>query len=205
MLLNGTDPSEPSVIPPAYGPDGVGFETFTGDGPISYWNAYVAIGQMGGQGTFSDSRIGLAITQSPDLVTPKLPALLQYQLRLRAPAPPKDSFDKFAARRGEQVFNNVGCATCHIPPTYTDVLAGPVTPLLHSPSAVGTDTTYAARSATKMYRTTPLRALWQHAPYFHDGSAEDLAAVVSHYEKVFPQLSLTAQQRMDLIEFLKSL
>jgi cytochrome c peroxidase len=55
-----------------------------------------------------------------------------------------------------------------------------------------------------MYRTTPLRALWQHPPYFHDGSAADLAAVVSHYESVLP-LTLTAQQRADLIEFLKSL
>ena len=206
ILLNGPTPSVPSVIPPAYGLQDVGFETFTGDGPISYWNAYVAIGQMGGQGNFSDPRIPLTISQTPDLVTPKLQALLEYQLKLRAPAPPKDSFDKFAARRGEDVFHNVGCATCHVPPTYTDVLAGPLsgTPLLHSPSAVGTDPVYAQRSATGMYRTTPLRALWQHAPYFHDGSAPDLAAVVAHYETVF-QLTLTAQQRSDLIEFLKSL
>ena len=204
VLLNGETPSVPSVIPPAYGLRGAGFETFTGDGPISYWNAYVAIGQMGGQGNFSDPRIPLTITQSPDLVTPKLEALLQYQLRLRAPEPPKDSFDKFAARRGEQVFENVGCASCHIPPTYTDVLAGPALPLLHSPAETGMSAVYAERSATGLYRTTPLRALWQHPPYFHDGSAPDLAAVVSHYERVLP-LTLTAQQRADLIEFLKSL
>lgn len=37
----------------------------------------------------------------------------------------------------------------------------------------------AERSATGCYRTTPLRALWQHPPYFHDGSAETLDAVVS--------------------------
>ena len=205
VLLNGITPSVPSVIPPAYGLNGVGFETFTGDGPISYWNAYVGIGQMGGKGNFSDPRINLTIAQTEDLVTPKLKALLEYQLRLRAPEPPKDSFDKFAARRGEQVFHDVGCATCHVPPTYTDVRQGPAgSPLLHSPTAVGTDPLYAQRSATKMYRTTPLRALWQHAPYFHDGSAADLAAVVSHYESVLP-LTLTAQQRADLIEFLKSL
>ena len=64
---------------------GVGFETFTGDGPISYWNSYVGVGQMGGQGNFSDPRIGLFITQTPDLVTPKLAALLDYQLSLRTP------------------------------------------------------------------------------------------------------------------------
>ena len=80
-------PSLPIVIPPIYGLKGVGFETFTGDGPISYWNSYVGVGQMGGQGNFSDPRIGLFIKQSPDLVTPKLAALLDYQLSLRSPKP----------------------------------------------------------------------------------------------------------------------
>ena len=75
----------PVVIPPIYGLRGVGFETYTGDGPISYWNSYVGVGQMGGQGNFRDPRIGLFISQTPDLVTPKLKALLDYQLRLRAP------------------------------------------------------------------------------------------------------------------------
>ena len=206
ILLNGTGPSLPSVIPPAYGLDGVGFETFTADGPISYWNAYVGIGQMGGQGTFIDPRIPLSIVQTPDLITAKLPALLEYQLRLRAPAPPKDSYDKAAARRGEDVFHQVGCATCHVPPTYTDVLNTAITgqPFLHDPTEVGQSPAYAQRSVTGLYRTTPLRGLWQHAPYFHDGSAPDLAAVVAHYEQVLP-LTLTPQQRADLIEFLKSL
>jgi cytochrome c peroxidase len=53
------------------------------------------------------------------------------------------------------------------------------------------------------YRTTPLRALWQHAPYFHDGSATTLAAVVTHYNRV-RALGLTAEQQTDLVEFLKS-
>jgi cytochrome c peroxidase len=36
-----------------------------------------------------------------------------------------------------------------------------------------------------MWRTTPLRALWQHPPYFHDGSAADLPAVVNRYNTAF--------------------
>ena len=68
----------------------------------------------------------------------------------------------------------------------------------------GTEPEYAARSATGQYRTTPLRALWQHAPYFHDGSAADLTAVVDHYDRRF-DLNLTAEQKLDLIEYLKSL
>ena len=162
---------------------------------------------MGGQGTFHDPRIGLIITQTPDLVTPKLPALLDYQLKLRTPAPPTGSFDRQAANRGRGLFRNeAGCAACHQGPTFTDVLSGPTptVPFLHDPAEVGTDPAYALRAATKKYRTTPLRGLWQHPPYFHDGSAPDLLAVVNHYDQFFG-LSLTAAQKADLVEFLKSL
>jgi mono/diheme cytochrome c family protein len=197
----------PVLIPPAFGLQGVGFETYTGDGPISYWNNYVAVLEMGGHGSFSDPRLGISITQEPDLVTSKLPALLSYQLSLSAPPPPVGSFDQAAASRGQQLFmSKARCASCHIPPTFTDVLAGPNpnVPLLHDPTEVGTDPLYAQRSATKQYRTTPLRALWQHPPYFHDGSAGTLDAVVNHYDRVF-RLRLTAKQKADLVEYLKSL
>lgn len=206
-LIALNSPSLPIVIPSIFGLKGVGFETFTGDGPISYWNSYVGVGQMGGHGSFSDPRIGLTIRQRPDLVTPKLAALLDYQLRLRTPEPRPDSFDRKAAIRGRRVFRHEAqCASCHEPPLLTDVLKGPNdgAPFLHDPSEVGTEPGYAARSATGKYRTTPLRALWQHAPYFHDGSAADLAAVVDHYDRLFG-LNLTAAQKSDLIEYLKSL
>jgi mono/diheme cytochrome c family protein len=201
-------PTLPVLIPPAYGLRGVGFETYTADGSISYWNSYVGVSQMGGQGSFSDPRIGLTITQKPDLVTPKLPALLEYQLSLLAPAPPAGSFDAAAARRGERVFNGKArCGGCHQPPTYTDVSSGPDPriPLLHAPAETGMDPAYAARSATRIgYRTAPLRGIWQHPPYFHDGSAADLLAVVNHYDEVL-SLRLSAAQKADLVEFLKSL
>jgi hypothetical protein len=211
--FNGTSiiplntPSHPIVIPPIYGLRGVGFETFTGDGPISYWNGYVGVGQMGGHGSFSDPRIGLTIEQTPDLVTPKLPALLEYQLSLRSPKPPAGTFDRDAADRGKELFRGEArCSTCHSGPTFTDVLSGPSAsvPVLHDPAEVGTDATYASRSATGLYRTTPLRGLFQHAPYFHDGSARDLAAVVEHYDTRFG-LNLTPAQKQDLVEYLKSL
>jgi len=206
-LIPLNSPSVPIVIPSIYGLQGVGFETYTGDGPISYWNSYVGVGQMGGHGSFNDARIGLFINQTPDLVTPKLPALLDYQLRLRTPAPPPGSFDKHAAQRGKQLFHKeAGCATCHQSPEFTDVLSGRNhnVPFLHDPVEVGMDPTYAQRSATGKYRTTPLRGLWQHAPYFHDGSATDLPAVVNHYDRLFG-LNLTSEQKADLVEYLKSL
>jgi cytochrome c peroxidase len=103
-------------------------------------------------------------------------------------------------------YNEGGCGSCHSGPTFTDVLDGPRKnlPVLHDPSEVGTDPVYAGRSATGKYRTTPLRALWQHPPYFHDGSAATLADVVKHYDRA-RSLKLTTQQQVDLVEYLKSL
>lgn len=206
-LIPPDSPTLPVLIPPAYGLRGVGFETYTGDGPISYWNNYVGVTQMGGHGSFSDSRIGLDITQIPDKVTPQLSALLDYQLGLRPPEPPRGSFSRAAAQRGERLFSGAArCASCHPAPAFTDVLSGPdpTVPFLHPASEIGADPIYASRSATGMYRTTPLRGVWQHAPYFHDGRAADLLAVVNHYDQLF-KLSLSAQQKADLVEYLKSL
>jgi mono/diheme cytochrome c family protein len=199
--INFDGQSTPLVLPPAYGLFGVDRETFTAEGPVSYWNAYVAVTQMHGQGNFSDPRLGINVVQSPDLVTSKLPALRHYQLSLQKPAPPAGSFDAAAAERGRAVFTGAGqCATCHAGSTFTDVNTG----RLHAPSETGMDPRYAARTANKAYRTTPLRGLWQHAPYFHDGSARTLADVVARYDGT-RNLHLTDQQRRDLVEYLKTL
>lgn len=140
-------------------------------------------------------------------MTSKLPALLAYQLSLRAPKAPKGTIDYAAASRGKELFRNeAGCATCHQAPNFTDVLSGPdpSVPFLHDPADTGMDPAYAARTATRMYRTTPLRGLQQHPPYFHDGSAADLLAVVNHYDRHF-RLNLTPAQKADLVEFPKTL
>jgi mono/diheme cytochrome c family protein len=193
--------STPLVIPPAYGLRGVAKETFTAEGPVSYWNAYVAVTQMHAQGSFSDPRIGVNVVQTPDLVTSKLPALRNYQLSISKPAPPAGSYDAAAAARGRTVFTGAAtCATCHTGRTYSDINSGK----LHAPSETGMDPQYAARTTQKAYRTTPLRGLWQHAPYFHDGSAKTLADVVDHYD-VVRKLKLTTQQKHDLVEYLKTL
>ncbi|HEX7780187.1 MAG TPA: c-type cytochrome [Vicinamibacterales bacterium] len=190
--------STPLVLPPAYGLADIKNETYTAEGPISYWNAYVAVTQMGGQGNFSDPRLGIDVKHSPDLVTPKLPALRAYQHSLPAPPPPSGSFDAAGAQRGRAVFDRA-CASCHVGVSGTDNNTG----TLHAPADTGVDGAYAARTASKAYRTTPLRGLWQHPPYFHDGSAATLAAVVSHYDRV-RKLGLTVEQQRDLVEFLKS-
>ena len=193
--------SAPVVIPPAYGLRGVGLETYTGEGPISYWNAYVAVTQMHGHGSFSDPRLGINIVVPPqeDEVKSKLPALRQYQFSLSAPAAPSGSFDAAAAQRGQVLFRTTAtCSRCHAGPTFTDHGN------LHAPAETGMEPLHAQRSTTKQYRTTPLRGVWHRAPYFHDGSALTLEAVVEHYNTVL-SLELTAPQKADLVSYLKSL
>jgi mono/diheme cytochrome c family protein len=197
--------SKPVVIPPAYGLAGIGRITATGDGnEIAYWNRYVAVTQMGGLGSFSEPRLNIAITNgTQDLVSDKLPALQAYQLSLGAPPAPPGSVDAAAAARGKAVFEGSGrCAACHAGPSFTDAnttlhpaadsLAEPETP------------SYAARSATKQYRTAPLKGVWQHAPYLHDGAAATLDDLVRRYDARL-SLGLTAQQQADLVQYLKSL
>jgi len=206
--LNG-----PQVIPPAYGLAGLNSITSTGDGAnIAYWNRYVGVTQMGGHGSFSDPRLvvngvlgGTITNGTDDLISSKLPALQAYQLSLAAPLPPAGSFDAAAAVRGQLVFIGTGgCSTCHSGPLMTDA------PTLHLPSEVVSEPeapgvpSYASRSATKMYRTSPLHGLWQHAPYFHNGSAATLVDVVNTYNTK-KTLRLSTAQMADLVEYLKSL
>ena len=191
--------STPLTLPPAHGLAQVRNETYTAEGPISYWNNYVAVTQMHGHGNFSDPRLGVNIVQEPDMVTPKLPALRAYQHLIPAPPTPGASYDRGAARRGKAVFD-ANCASCHTNGNLTDNNNG----VLHNPSETGMDAAYAERTTQKQYRATPLRALWQHPPYFHDGSAKTLRDVVDHYVRV-RGLRLTRGQKRDLEHYLRSL
>ena len=197
--------SKPTVIPPAYGLAGIHRITFTGDGEeVSYWNRYVAVTQMGGLGSMVEPRLNVSVTHgNVDLVSSKLPALQAYQLSLLAPPAPAGSFDPAAAQRGKLVFEGAGkCATCHTGSTYTDANAR-LHPAADSMAEPETPS-YAARSATRQYRTSPLRGAWQHAPYFHDGSAATLDAVAQTYNTK-QKLGLSAQDIADLAQYMKSL
>ncbi len=197
----------PQVIPPAYGLLGINRITVTGDGDdVAYWNRYVGITQMHGHGSFSEPRLGISVNNPPDLISSKLEALQAYQLSLNAPVPLPTTFDAAAAARGQQVFNEAGqCATCHTGSLFTDA-----NERLHPPADVVSEPepngapSYAGRSATKMYRTAPLRGVWQHPPYFHNGIAATLEDVVELYDSR-KGLNLTAEQKLDLVQYLKSL
>lgn len=196
----------PVVLPPAFGLRRVRNELYTGDDTISYWNAYVAVTQMHGHGTFVDPRLGISVTWPQDLVTSKLPALREYQHSLETPAAPAGTFDAAAAERGRALFTGAAtCSRCHIPErAFSDINSGK----LHDASETGMEPIYATRSVTKKYRATPLRGLFRppqlQGPYFHDGSSATLEAVVDRYNTNL-KLNLSAQQKADLVAYLKSL
>lgn len=203
--------SSPHVITPAYGLNGIHKTTTTGDGDnIAYWNRYVGVTQMGGQGFFADDRTGVVVQNgTEDLITKKLPALQAYQLSLVAPEAPEGSFNATAAARGKVLFNGQAqCASCHTGPKFTDANTR-----LHDRADVVSEVAglepdgtpgYASRTATKQYRTAPLEGIWQHPPYFHNGIAETLDDVVNLYDEKL-SLALNDDQKGDLVEYLKSL
>ena len=204
-----------TLIPPAFGLAGVNLHTWTGFGSVPYWNAYVAVTEMHGSGTFFDARLnnpdqypvaarsGAGNTRgTPDLVTSKLSALHFYQIAIPAPKAPAGSFDKSAAERGKDVFNErARCATCHVPPIFTEPGHN-----LHTPGEMGVDSFQADRSPTHMYRTAPLAGLWTHQKggFYHDGRFATLRDVIEHYDGLFT-LGLTNREKGELIEYLKSL
>jgi cytochrome c peroxidase len=204
-----------TLLPAAFGLAGVNLHTYTGWGGVTHWNAFVANLEMHGQGTFYDPRLDDAsrfpiaarerfghVRSDPDLITAKLPALQLYQLALRAPSPPADSFDAARAERGRALFaGKAKCATCHVPPIYTEPGWN-----MHSAAELGIDDFQAQRAPDVRYRTTPLKGLFTRTKggFYHDGRFATLTEVVAHYDQ-FMNLGLNPAEQGDLLEFLKSL
>lgn len=204
-----------TLLPAAYGLAGVNMHTYTGWGSVTYWNAFVANLEMHGQGTFFDPRLNNA-DQFPvaakanmgntraktDMITAKLAALQFYQLAIPAPTPPDGSFDKAAAEQGQALFNGKAqCATCHVPPLFTEPGWN-----MHTPEEIGIDSFQSDRSPDKRYRTTPLGGLWSRMKggFYHDGRFATLDDVLNHYNDLL-KLGLTDQEKQQLIEYLKSI
>jgi len=214
-VVTGTNVSGATLIPPAFGLAGVNLHTWTGWGSIPYWNAFVANLEMHGQGNFFDPRLNDAtkfpiaaangfgnVRSENDLITPKLAALHYYQLSIPAPTPPPGSFDPAAAARGDELFGGrAHCERCHVEPQGTEPGWN-----MHTASEVCVDDFQASRAPDNRYRTSPLRGLWTHQKggFFHDGRFATLLDVVNHYDTCF-NLGLTAQDKSDLVEYLKSL
>ena len=207
--------SAATVLPAAFGLSGVNLHTYGGWGSVTHWNAYVAVTQMHGKGTFFDPRMNDAerfpvavrtgahnVRSVPDLVTSKLADLHFYQMAIPAPRPKAGTYDPAAAQRGSAVFAKAQCSRCHVPPLFTE----PGWPM-HSAEEMGIDDFHASRSPDrKFYRTTPLAGLFvrEKGGFYHDGRFKTYDDVIAHYERLL-RLQLTTQERMDLVQYLKSL
>jgi hypothetical protein len=229
-VVTGTNVSGATLIPNAFGLAGFNQHTWTGAwGTVPYWNAFVATLEMHGKGRFFDPRLNDAskfpiaaangfadlnkdLSPDDDKVTGKLPALHFYQLGLPAPKPQAGrNFDAEAAERGDELFSGKAkCNTCHVEPLWTEPGWN-----LHKPADIGIDSFQADRAPDGVYKTMNLAGIYvreqglfmrpeNKGRYFHDGRFATLLDVMNHYDAFF-HLGLTAQEKRDVVEYLKSL
>lgn len=207
--------SAATLIPPAFGLAGVNLHTWTGWGSVTHWNAFVSNLEMHGSGRFYDPRLNdpikfpiavkahmYDVNASPDLTSSKLADLHFYQLAIPAPTAPAGSFDSAAASRGQALFTGKAqCSRCHTPPLFSEPGWN-----MHKPEEIGIDDFQAKRSPDERYRTSPLKGLFAHMKggFYHDGRYATLLDVVNHYNDVF-NLGLSASEKADVVEYLKSL
>ena len=228
-VVTGTNVPGATLIPNAFGLAGFNQHTWTGAwGTVSYWNAFVAALEMRGIGRFFDPRLNNAvkfpiaaangfadlphIDPDQDRITKKLPELHFYQLAIPAPEPePGVDFDAAAAARGDELFSGkAGCNNCHVEPLWTEPGWN-----LHTPAEIGIDSFQADRAPDGVYKTMNLAGIFvrenglfmspaNKGRYYHDGRFATLLDVVNHYNTRF-SLGLTAQEKTDVVEYLKSL
>ena len=228
-VVTGTNVPGATLIPNAFGLAGFNQHTWTGAwGTVSYWNAFVAALEMRGIGRFFDPRLNNAakfpiaaangfadlphIDPELDRITKKLPELHFYQLAIPAPEPePGVDFDVAAAERGDELFSGKAkCNDCHVEPLWTEPGWN-----LHTPAEIGIDSFQADRAPDGVYKTMNLAGIFvrenglfmdpaNRGRYYHDGRFKTLLDVVNHYNTHF-SLGLTAQEKNDIVEYLKSL
>jgi len=228
-VVTGTHVSGATLIPNAFGLAGFNQHTWTGAwGSVPYWNAFVATLEMHGKGRFFDPRLNNAaqfpiaaangfadlphISPDDDRVSAKLPALHFYQLALPAPTPrPGVDFNVAAAKRGDDLFSGKArCNACHVDPLWTEPGWN-----LHKPSEVGVDSFQADRAPDHSYKTMNLAGIFvrenglfmqaaNKGRYYHDGRFKTLLDTVNHYDALLG-LGLSGAEKIDLIEYLKSL
>lgn len=219
-----------TLIPNAFDMGGFNLHTWTGGwGSVPYWNAFVAVIEMQGIGTFFDERFDnaaqfpiaaapqfrlghVSVDPDEDRVTPKLPALHFYQLALPSPKPePWRDFDPVAAALGDELFSGkADCNSCHHEPLWTEPGWND-----HSPGEMRIDPFQADRSPDHAYKTMNLAGLFvrenglfmkpaNRGRFYHDGRFKTLLDVVESYNERFG-LNLTVPEQRVLVEYLKSL
>jgi len=227
-VVTGTNVSGATLIPNALGLAGHNLHTWTGGwGTVTYWNAFVAVNELHGKGTFFDERFDdpaqfpiaaaarlghVKVDPDEDQVTAKLPALHLYQLALPSLRPHAGvDFDRAAAARGDQLFSGkANCNSCHHEPLWSEPGWNQ-----HTADEMKIDNFEAERAPGRAYQTVNLAGLFvrerglfmfpqNKGRFYHDGRFQTLLGVVNSYDARF-NLGLTDQEKNDLVEYLKSL
>jgi hypothetical protein len=227
-VVTGTNVSGATLLPNANGLPGHNLHTWTGGwGTVTYWNAFVAVNELHGIGTFFDERFDdpvqfpiaaaaklghVTVDPDSDQVTGKLPALHFYQLALPALQPrARTDFDPAAAARGDELFSGkANCNSCHHEPLWTEPGWNQ-----HTADELKIDSFEADRAPGHAYQTMNLAGLFvrerglfmfpqNKGRFYHDGRFKTLMDVVNSYDTRF-NLGLTDQEKHDLVEYLKSL
>lgn len=227
-VVTATDVPGAVLIPNARGLAGHNLHTWTGGwGTVTYWNAFVAVNELHGIGTFFDARFDnadqfpiaakaglghVSVDPDDDQVTSKLPALHFYQLALPPVRPrPGIDFDPDAAGRGDELFSaKANCNSCHHEPLWTEPGWNQ-----HSADELKIDSFEADRAPGHAYRTMNLAGIFvrerglfmfprNKGRFYHDGRFQALLDVVNSYDARF-NLGLTDQEKQDVVEYLKSL
>ena len=227
-IVTGTNVAGATLLPNARGLSGHNLHTWTGGwGTVTYWNAFVAVNELHGVGTFFDERFDdaaqfpiaaaahlghVSVDPDTDQVTSKLAALHFYQLALPAVQPrPNVDFDSAAADRGDKLFSSkANCNSCHHEPLWTEPGWNQ-----HTAEEMKIDSFEADRAPGHAYRTMNLAGIFvrerglfmfpaNKGRFYHDGRFSTLLDVVNSYNDRF-SLGLTDQEKRDLVEYLKSL
>jgi hypothetical protein len=147
------------------------------------------------------AKLGAAATPAGQILVDK-DKLLDLQAWMRSLASPAPgAFDAAKAEAGWRLFNGKGaCSTCHTTPELSGTKEGPFIANITATAATG--------DLAGGIKVPSLRGIAHSAPYFHDDSAADLAGAVGRVADVLSSLgvvSLTAAERDELVEYLKSL
>ena len=124
--------------------------------------------------------------------TPKLDVFGKLDLAMATPA----------ELRGQDIFFGKGkCASCHVPPYYTDNLMYNLhAERFYKPVMINGE----MASADGPIKTFPLRGIKDSPPYLHDGRLLTLEDTVEFFNLIL-STHLTAQEKQDLVAFLRAL
>jgi CxxC motif-containing protein (DUF1111 family) len=159
----------------------------------------------------------------PNRPSPAVSDVINFVFFMRFLAPPPRGQITNSVTNGENLFSSVGCAVCHTPSmqtsaNVTEALSKTTANLysdliVHNMGSDLQDGITQGFATGAEFRTAPLWGLGQRLFFLHDGRASDLRAAIAAHSSAGSEANgvianynaLTARQKQDLLNFLRSL